>query len=158
MTTSGHSSPPFARRMKLPMWLMMALHVSTAPLHVSHRMDLACSLPAVVKRPASSSLACSALDRCASHFVTESMLASSPMPRKHSQICLHTSACGLRAAVHHLGSRSGHLSTVAQSETKVAPGSDRVMACHNAHSSARKIRRYTEREIGMAPCAEQTNS
>ena len=81
MTTSGHRSPPFARRMKLPTKLMIAFHVSTAPLYVSHRMDWkessrapslasssARSLPAAVKRPASSSLACSALDKCALHF------------------------------------------------------------------------------------------
>ena len=110
------------------------------------------------KRPASSSLARSALDRCALHFVTESMWASSPMSRKQSQICLHTSACGLRAAVHHFGPRSRPLSTVAQSDTNVAPGSDKMKACHSAHNSARKIRRCTGREIGMAPCAEQTNS
>ena len=31
----------------------------------------------------------------------------------------------------------------------------RMMTCHRAHDSARKIRRCTGREIGMAPCAEQ---
>ena len=171
MTTSGHRSPPFARRMKLPTKLMIALHVSTAPLYVSHGMDWkessrapslasssARSLPAAVKRPVSSSLARSALDRCALHFVTESTWASSPMSRKQSQIRLHMSACGLRAAVHHFGARSKPLSTVAQSDTNAAPGSDRMMACHSAHNSARKIRRCTGREIGMAPRAEQTNS
>ena len=150
--------------MKLPKKLMIALHVSTASLYVSHRMDwkessrapsLANSsarvLPAAMKRPVSSSLARSALDKCALQFVTESMWASSPMSRKQSQIRLHTSACGLRAAVQHFGPHSKPLSTVALSETNVAPGSDKMMACQSAHISARKIRRCTEREIGMAP-------
>ena len=39
VSTSGTRSPPFARRMKLPMWPMMALLVSTAALYVSYRMD-----------------------------------------------------------------------------------------------------------------------
>ena len=73
------------------MLLMIALHVSTVPLYVSHRMDWkessrapslanssARSLPTVVKRQASSSLACSALDRCALHVVTESMWEAVP--------------------------------------------------------------------------------
>ena len=83
------------------------------------------------------------------------MWASSPMSRKHSQIRLHTSACGLRA---HFVPPSRSQGTVAQSETHVAPGSDRTIACHNAHNAARKIRRCTGSEIGMAPRAEQTNS
>ena len=124
----------------------MVLLVSTAALYVSYRMDWkessrapflanssAHALPAVVRRPASSSLACSDMDRCASHFDTESMWDSSPMSRKHSQIRLHTSARGLRAAVHHFGPRSRPRSTVAQSETTVVPGTDKLMACHNAH-------------------------
>ena len=135
---------------------MMSLLVSTAALYVSYRMDWeessratslanssAHALPAVVRRPASSNLACPNLDKCASHFVTESMCASSPMFRTHSQIRLHTSACGLRAGAHHFGPRSRPRSTVAHSETNVAPGSDKVMACHRAHNSARKIRRCT---------------
>ena len=32
------------------------------------------------------------------------------------------------------------------------------MACPNAHNSPRRVRRCTGSEIGMAPCAEQTNS
>ena len=105
--------------MKLPIQLMIALLVSTAPLYVSHRMDWkessrapslanssARSLPAAMKRPVSPSLARSALERCALHFVTESVGASSPMSRKHFQIFLHTSACCLLAAVHHFGPRS----------------------------------------------------
>ena len=82
----------------------------------------------------------------------------SSQSRKHSKIRLHTSACGLRAAVHHFGPRSGPRSTVAQSETNVTLGSDKIMACRNAHTSTRKIRRCTGSEIGMAPCAEQTSS
>ena len=49
-----------------------------------------------LRRAVSSRFAHSALVRCALHFVTESLCASSPMSRKHSQIRRHTSVCGLR--------------------------------------------------------------
>ena len=134
--------------MKFPLQLMMALLVSTAALYVSLKdkessrapslaSPSAQSLPAAMMRPVSSSLACSALDRCAFHFVTESMCASSPMSRKRSQIPFHTSACGLRPVEHHFRPRSRPRSAAAQSVMNVAP-----TACSKAQSSARMMRRW----------------
>ena len=71
------------------------------------------SLPAAVMRHVPSSLACSELDRCACHFVTESMWASSPMSRKRARIRRHTSACGLRPAGYHSWPRSKPRNTAA---------------------------------------------
>ena len=146
----------------------MPVHVRAAVLYQSHNTARnesspapslaslsAHSLPAVVRRPASLSLARYALVRWALHFVTESTCASSPMSRKRCQTPRHTSARGLRPAVHHFSPRMRPRSTAAQSEMKAAPGSDRIKACSKAQSSARMMRRCTG---GMAPCAEHTSS
>ena len=138
----------------------MDLLVSTAALYVSYKThwkessrapslasSSARSLRAAVKRPASSSLARSALDKCALHFVTPSRCGLHPQCLVSIPGLVSTRA-GLHAAVRHFGPRSRPRSTVAQSDTYVAPGSDTMMACqcHSAHNSARKIRCCTGRE------------